>query len=113
MYIGGKQFSLRSRASNFTLDDIAELVRFANAHQAKVHVTVNLLPHDEDLDGLSDYLQALDKAGVHAIIVASPAIMNGRKRLDAITRSTFPRSIRPPIRRRFAFGKDRVWIGSF
>ena len=81
MYIGGKQFSLRSRASNFTLDDIAELVRFANAHQAKVHVTVNLLPHDEDLDGLSDYLQALDKAGVHAIIVASPAIMKRAKAL--------------------------------
>ncbi|TGY67113.1 U32 family peptidase [Dubosiella muris] len=81
VYIGGKQFSLRSRASNFTLDDIAELVRFANAHQAKVHVTVNLLPHDEDLDGLSDYLQALDKAGVHAIIVASPAIMKRAKAL--------------------------------
>ena len=72
VYIGGKQFSLRSRASNFTLDDIAELVHFANDHHAKVHVTVNLLPHDEDLDGLADYLKALDKAGVHAIIVASP-----------------------------------------
>ena len=82
VYIGGKQFSLRSRASNFTLDDIAELVHFANDHHAKVHVTVNLLPHDEDLDGLADYLKALDKAGVHAIIVASPAIMKLAQKLN-------------------------------
>lgn len=33
VYIGGKQFSLRSRARNinFSIDEIAELVKFANA----------------------------------------------------------------------------------
>ena len=54
VYIGGKQFSLRSRASNFSLKEIKELVDFANEHRAHVHVTVNMLPHEDDLAGLKD-----------------------------------------------------------
>lgn len=80
VYIGGKQFSLRSRASNFTLSDIAAGVAFARQYHTKVHVTVNMLPHEEDWNGLSDYLQALQEVGVHAIIVASPAIAYHAKR---------------------------------
>lgn len=81
VYIGGKQFSLRSRASNFSLEEMKELVDFANRHQAHVHVTVNMLPHEEDLEGLDDYLCALDRIGVHAIIVCSPSIMMRAKEL--------------------------------
>ncbi|MDD7281481.1 peptidase U32 family protein [Floccifex sp.] len=81
VYIGGKQFSLRSRASNFDIKEIKELVDFANIHNSHVHVTVNMLPHENDLEGLKEYLLELDKAGVHAIIVASPAIMKIAKDL--------------------------------
>ncbi|MBP3853484.1 MAG: U32 family peptidase, partial [Erysipelotrichaceae bacterium] len=81
VYIGGKSFSLRSRASNFSLDEMKELVDFANAHQAHVHVTVNMLPHESDLEGLKEYLLQLDAIGIHAIIVASPAIMRLAKEL--------------------------------
>lgn len=81
VYIGGKSFSLRSRASNFSLEEIGELVEFANAHSAHVHVTVNMLPHESDLEGLEDYLLDLDRLGVHAIIVASPSIMMTAKKL--------------------------------
>lgn len=80
VYIGGKSFSLRSRASNFSLEEIGELVEFANAHSAHVHVTVNMLPHESDLEGLEDYLLDLDRLGVHAIIVASPSIMMTAKK---------------------------------
>lgn len=75
VYIGGKQFSLRSRASNFSLEEIRELADFAHEHNAHVHVTVNMLPHEEDLNGLEKYLLSLDECGIDAIIVASPAIM--------------------------------------
>ena len=81
VYIGGKQFSLRSRASNFSIEEITELVQFANAHGSHVHVTVNMLPHESDMKGIEDYLLSLDQAGVHAIIVASPSIMMIAKRL--------------------------------
>ena len=74
VYIGGRQFSLRSRASNFTLEDIREGAAFARGHGATVHVTVNMLPHEDDFDGLKEYVEQLCEAGVHALIVASPAI---------------------------------------
>ena len=76
VYLGGKSFSLRSRASNFTMEDIHEVCAFAKEHGAHVHVTVNIIPHEEDFEGLKEYLQQLEQAGVTAIIVASPAIMS-------------------------------------
>ena len=82
VYVGGQRFSLRSRASNFSLEEIAELAEFAHAHGSHVHVTVNILPHEGDLDGLKEYLLALDEAGIDAIIAASPAILKLAKDLN-------------------------------
>lgn len=75
VFIGGKQFSLRAKASNFTLEDIKEGCDFAHKYNKKIHVTVNIFPHEQDLDGLKDYLIALDRCGVDAIIVSSLYIM--------------------------------------
>ena len=71
VFIGGLEFSLRSRASNFTLSDIKEGCEFAHKHGAKVHVTTNIIPHNNNLDGLKEYLINLEKCGVDAIICAS------------------------------------------
>ena len=76
VYFGGEKFSLRARANNFTYDDIKEGVKFAHAHHAKVYVTMNILPHNDDLDGLNEYLMFLDKAGVDAIIASSAIIID-------------------------------------
>ena len=75
VFIGGQKFSLRSRASNFTIDDIKEACKFAHEHSAAVHVTCNILPHVIDTDGLKEYLKELEEAGVDAIICASPLII--------------------------------------
>lgn len=80
VYLGGQRYSLRSRASNFTMDDIREACTFAHDHQASIHVTVNEIPHEEDFDGLEDYLRQLQDVGVKAVIVASPAIMRLAKK---------------------------------
>lgn len=71
VYIGGKKFSLRARASNFELADIKEGVEFAKQYNAKIMVTVNMVPHEDDLEGLEEYLIALDEIGVFAVICAS------------------------------------------
>lgn len=75
VYLGGKSFSLRSRASNFTMEDIREACVFAKEHGSRIHVTCNIIPHNEDFEGLKEYLKQLEDAGVTAIIVASSAIM--------------------------------------
>lgn len=82
VFCGGKQLSLRAKANNFTLDDLKEAVIFANSHHAKVHVTVNIVPTDNDLAKVDEYLLALDNIKVHAIIVSSVYIMKRAKELN-------------------------------
>ena len=71
VFIGGHKFSLRSRASNFTLDDIKEGCDFAHKLNKKVYVTCNIVMHQKDLSGLKDYLISLKEACVDAIITSS------------------------------------------
>lgn len=70
VYIGGQNFSLRANAKNFSLEDIKEAVEFAHSLNKKVYVTVNIVFHDEDLEGLEKYLNELAKIKVDAIIVS-------------------------------------------
>lgn len=81
VYVGGKQFSLRARASNFTLENLKELVDFARGLNKKVYVTTNIIPHDEDLNGLEEYLLNLEKIGVNAIITSSLHIISTAKQI--------------------------------
>lgn len=76
VFIGGKKFGLRSSADNFSIEEMAEGVAFAKEHQARIYVTTNIFAHDEDLDGLDEYLQDLEAAGVYGIIVADPYIIH-------------------------------------
>lgn len=82
VFCGGKQFSLRAKANNFSLDDIKEAVKFATFHNARVHITVNIVPEDDDFKNLDAYLLALNEAHVHAIIVSSIYIMKRAKELN-------------------------------
>ncbi len=75
VFVGGKEFSLRSQASNFSLEDIQEGVEFAKKYGAHIHVTCNIILHQDNLKGIQEYLQSLDDIGVTAIIVADPYIM--------------------------------------
>ena len=76
VYIGGKKFSLRARANNFTLENIKEACEFAKIYNAKIYVTMNVIPHEEDFEGLVEYLQYLESVGVSAIITSSMHIIN-------------------------------------
>ena len=80
VFVGSKEFSLRSRASNFTIEDLYEGAKFCHEHNAKLYVTTNIVPHNSDLIGLIDYLEDIENAGVDAIICSSYAVMYIAKR---------------------------------
>ncbi|WP_028402880.1 peptidase U32 family protein [Ectobacillus panaciterrae] len=75
VFIGGQEFGLRSNADNFTLEEMAEGVQFANQYGAKIYVTTNIFAHNENMEGLEEYLQGIERAGVTGIIVADPLII--------------------------------------
>ncbi|RFB17619.1 U32 family peptidase [Bacillus sp. HNG] len=81
VFIGGQEYGLRSNADNFTLEEIAEGVEFANKYGAKIYVTTNIYAHNENMDGIDEYLMGLEKAGVSGIIVADPLIIETCKRV--------------------------------
>lgn len=83
VYIGGQRFGLRASADNFSLEDMREGLEFAHERNCKVYVTVNIIPHNQDLVGLPEYIKQLDELGVDAVIVSDPGIFN-------IVRSTAP-----------------------
>ncbi|PCF62783.1 protease [Staphylococcus delphini] len=81
VFIGGQEYGLRSNADNFTMDEIREGVEFANRYGAKIYVTTNIIAHDENMEGLDDYLEQLEATGATGIIVADPLIIETCKRV--------------------------------
>ncbi|MGG0837458.1 U32 family peptidase [Bacillus paralicheniformis] len=75
VFIGGREYGLRSNADNFSIEEMAEGVEFAKKYGARIYVTTNIFAHEENLDGLEDYLRDLEGAGVSGIIVADPLII--------------------------------------
>jgi len=76
VYVGGQNYSLRANALNFSLDDLKEGTEFAHKLNKKIYVTVNIVFHEENLDGIKNYLLELDKIGIDAIIVSDIVVMN-------------------------------------
>jgi len=82
VYIGGYNYSLRANANNFSIQDITEGVDFAHSLGKKVYVTVNILFHNEDLEGLTEYLTTLSDIGVDAFIVSDLAVIKRIRELN-------------------------------
>jgi len=76
VYVGGVNYSLRANAKNFTIDDLKEAVHYCHNNNARLYVTVNIVFHNEDVDGLEEYLRKLDEIGVDAIIFSDPLIID-------------------------------------
>ncbi|MFZ5943354.1 MAG: peptidase U32 family protein [Bacillota bacterium] len=75
VYLGGKNFGLRAFAGNFDLDEIREGIEFAHQRGAKVYVTINIFPHNEDLHGLPQYIKDLVQIGADAVICSDPGVI--------------------------------------
>ncbi|MFW2367173.1 MAG: peptidase U32 family protein [Desulforhopalus sp.] len=81
IYLGGKRYGLRAKAGNFT-DEMMQLgVDYAHDHGVKVYVTVNVFAHNNDLDGLENYLRWLDGVGVDGIIISDPGVLSITRRV--------------------------------
>ena len=76
VYIGGQQYSLRANANNFSIEEIREGCSFAHKLGKKVHLTLNIVFHNEDMDGVEEYIKEVVDAGIDAFIVSDPFIIS-------------------------------------
>ena len=75
VYFGGQNFSLRANAKNFSLEDIKKATEYAHSLSKKVYVTVNIVFHNKDFDGLDEYLKYLDSINIDGIIASDIAVI--------------------------------------
>lgn len=80
VYLGGTNYSLRANAKNFSLEEIKDGCKYAHDRNKKVYVTVNIVFHNEDIKGISEYLKNLEEIGVDAIIFSDPLIIDIAKK---------------------------------
>ena len=70
IYIGGREYSLRANATNFSLEEIKEGCSFAHELGKKVYLTLNIVFHNEDINGVYDYIKSVVDCGIDAFIVS-------------------------------------------
>lgn len=76
VYLGGDSFGLRKSAKNFSIEQIEEGIIFAHERGKKVYITLNIVPHDEDMDGLEEYVTKLYELKTDAVIVSDPGMFS-------------------------------------
>ena len=84
VFMAGDSFGLRANAKNFDRNAMKKAVDYAHDNGVRVHITMNIVPHDEDMVGLEDYLKYLDEIGVDALIISDPGIFSIAKELTDI-----------------------------
>lgn len=75
VYLGGKRFSLRTFADNFTNDELIKAVDLAHSLNKKVYVTANIYARNADFEGLKTYFQELAAMKVDGVIVSDPGVV--------------------------------------
>jgi len=75
VYVGGKAFSLRALAGNFSNEEILEAVEFTHSLGKKIYVTVNVFARNEDIEKLEEYFKFLESAKVDGAIISDTGLM--------------------------------------
>ncbi|RKD27908.1 putative protease [Caminicella sporogenes DSM 14501] len=75
VYIGGQTFGLRTSAKNFSFEEMNEGIKFAHDRGKKVYVTLNIIPHNDDLRQLPEYLKKLSTMDIDAVILSDPGVL--------------------------------------
>jgi U32 family peptidase len=83
VYMGGEEFGLRASADNFSAGDMKRGIEFAHSKGKRVYVTMNIIPHNEDLEKMPSYVEEIAGMGADAIILSDPGVY-------AIVRGTVP-----------------------
>ena len=76
VYIGGEKYNLRANANNFSLEEIKEGCSFAHKLGKKVYLTLNIVFHNEDMDGVEEYIKEVVDCGIDAFIVSDPFLIS-------------------------------------
>ena len=82
VYIGGKNYSLRANANNFTLSEIKNGVLFAHKHNKKIYLALNMIFHNSDLKNIKKYIKRVCDLNIDGIIISDPFLIDIIKNIN-------------------------------
>lgn len=80
IYLAAERFGMRQRAGNFKAGEISEAVAYAHERGVKVHVTCNIVMHEDDIAALPSFFEQMEAAGVDALIIGDLGAMRLARR---------------------------------
>ena len=80
VFLAGKMFGMRSASKNFDNTQLKQACELAHAKGAKLYVTCNTLPRNNELEFLHDYLSYAQECGVDAFIIADLGVFEAAKK---------------------------------
>lgn len=80
VYLAGQHFGMRASAANFSDEELRKAVELAHGKNAKVYVTCNTLPREDELKALPEYMELLQDAKVDAMIIADIGVLQLAKK---------------------------------
>ncbi len=76
VYLAGRQYGLRTASDNFTIEEMGEAVSFAHGLNKKVYLTMNILAHNEDLNGAGAFVKEAAATGIDGVIISDPGLFS-------------------------------------
>jgi putative protease len=74
VYCGGLNFGLRAGADNFSIEELKAGIEFAHQRDKKIYMTLNMIPHNKELAQLPEYIEAIKKLELDALIISDPGV---------------------------------------
>ncbi len=75
VYCAGKEFGLRARADNFSRKELQDAVEYVHHRNKNIYLTLNIIPHNQDLEKIMEFLNFLAELNVDGVIVSDPGVL--------------------------------------
>ncbi len=75
VYCGGKEFGLRAKADNFSRDELIAAVDYVHQRNKKIYLTLNIIPHNIDIEQMEDFLSFLENINLDGLIISDPGVL--------------------------------------
>ena len=76
IYMSGKHFGLRAFSENFKDDELRTGIAYAHRHNVKAYITMNIMAHPDDFEGMKEYISHIVSCNADALIVSDPGIFS-------------------------------------
>lgn len=100
VYIAGPAFGARAAAGN-SIEDIRELCSYAHRFGVRIYATVNTILYEDELKAAEELVRQLASAGVDALIVQDPVVIEMASKAGLIVHASTQCAIRTPEKARF------------